>query len=124
MLDRSLPWIPKGPGRPRKNVSGRNVLEVTLAERGLTRRQALRQRRLAEIPEAEFERILALPTIQQINAAVRRAIYGSDRRDTVHLPRLEDDPEGRRAKIKALAAEMDRWDLWQRELARWAGDEG
>ena len=96
-------WIPKGPGRPRKNVAARNVLELTLADRGLTRQQALRFRRIAEIPGDEFDRILSLGGPAEIEAGLRPWIRGKDPRRTVHLPRVVVDVLTRVAEARGVS---------------------
>ena len=110
-----LPQIRKGPGRPRKTVSGQNVLELTSKQRGFTRQQEFWIFGLASIPEDEFERTMAQPDLRKVKGDLRRRVYGTDQRRTVHL---SPDFEQRRMQVDALVLELARELLWREEIAR------
>ena len=81
-LDDGIPFEVRGPGRPRKNVPARNIKIVTAADLGITRRQMFEWMRLAEVPDDEFERIMALPHKEMISA-IRHIKSGQWRRGVV-----------------------------------------
>jgi hypothetical protein len=102
-LDEDIPFEFRGRGRPRKNVPGRNIKVVSAADFGMTRRQMFEAMRLAEVPDDEFERILALPWKEKISA-IRHIKSGQWRRGAVdndahiRLPRELFDILSRHAK--------------------------
>jgi hypothetical protein len=100
-----IPFEFRGRGRPRKNVPARNIKIVTAADFGMTRRQMYEPIRLAEVPDDEFERIMALPHKEKISA-VRYIKSGQWRRGVVdndahiRLPRELFDVLSRHAKYQ------------------------
>jgi hypothetical protein len=76
-------WESAGPGRPRKTVPGRNSLPTkTWKDLGFTRRFVFECRRLAEVPEDEWERIMALP-YREKTSVIRRIKSGQWRLNAV-----------------------------------------
>ena len=97
-----------GRGRPRKNVPARNIKILTAADFGMTRRQMFEAVRLAEVPDEEFERIMALPDKQMISA-IRYIKSGQWRRGVVdndahiRLPRELFDAMVKLAKRRGVS---------------------